>query len=280
MDFVGKALKCSDHGVMAAAMRIGCEEAVLRAVIAVETGGRGFDSKQRPMALFEPHVFYRLLNNVKRREAVRAGLAYQKWGTRPYPRDSYPRIIAACQIDEERALQATSWGLPQILGQNYRAAGFSCAAEMVSAFSEGEDAQLGAMASFIVANRLDAALVRKDWVTFAKGYNGASYKKLGYHSKLARAYSHFCRVGSIAPPEVISPEVKNRDRATQLLKQSKRSAVVALSTVATAPIATSVAGTFDADPSVVGFVGFISSILIVGAAIWAWRASRRVDLFN
>jgi hypothetical protein len=280
MDFIGKALKCSDHVVRAAAARIGCEEAVLRAVIAVETGGRGFDGKQRPMALFEPHVFYRLLKDKQRREAVKAGLAYQKWGTRPYPRDSYPRIIAACRIDEERALQATSWGLPQILGQNYRAAGFRCAAEMVSAFSEGEDAQLGAMARFIVANRLDAALVRKDWETFAKGYNGPSYKTLGYHSKLARAYSHFCRTRPVALPEAISPEVKNRDHATQLVKQSKRSAAVALSTAAATPMATSVASTLHADPSAVVLVGVVLSIVAIGAAILTWRASRRVELFN
>jgi hypothetical protein len=280
MDFVGNALKCSDHGVRAAAARIGCEEAVLRAVIAVETGGRGFDGKQRPMALFEPHVFYRLLDNAKRREAVKAGLAYQKWGTRPYPRDSYPRIVAACRIDEERALQSTSWGLPQILGQNYRAAGFKCAVAMVSAFSEGEDAQLDAMARFIVANRLDAALVRKDWVTFAKGYNGPSYKTLGYHSKLARAYSHFCRTRSVSLPEAISPEVKNRDHATQLVKQSKRSAAVALSAAATMPMAASVASTLHVAPSAVALGGLVLIIFVVGTAILTWRASRRVDLFK
>jgi hypothetical protein len=279
MDFVGKALKCSDHGVRAAAARIGCEEPVLRAVIAVETGGRGFDGRLRPMALFEPHVFYRLLNKEHRREAVKAGLAYQKWGTRPYPRDSYPRIAAACKIDEELALQATSWGLPQILGQNYRAAGFRCASEMVLAFSESEDVQLGAMARFIVANRLDAALVRKDWTTFARGYNGPSYKTLGYHSKLAGAYSHFSRRRVVALPESISPEVKNKDHALQLLTQSKRSAVVAVSTAATAPVVIGIASNNHAGTSVGALIGIALCVIAVGAALMWWRASRHFKLF-
>ena len=56
--------------------------------------------------------------------AVAAGLAYPKWGERPYPSDSYPRIMAAGAIDLQAALKATSWGMGQILGENYAAAGF------------------------------------------------------------------------------------------------------------------------------------------------------------
>lgn len=37
--------------------------------------------------LFEPHVFYRLLGKgAKRDAAVSAGLAYPKWGMKPYAR--------------------------------------------------------------------------------------------------------------------------------------------------------------------------------------------------
>ncbi len=209
MEFVGEARKCTDLGYEAAAARIGCEMAVLRAVVAIETGGRGFDAKGRPKALFEPHVFFRLSRGAKRQAAIKAGLAYQKWGTRPYPKDSYARIAAACEIDEERALQATSWGLPQLLGRNHSAAGYETAVGMVEAFRESEDIQLAAMARFIVANRLDAALERKDWVAFAKGYNGPSYATHGYHRKLAEAYEHFRAKQPQPVAESLTPEVKN-----------------------------------------------------------------------
>jgi hypothetical protein len=192
MDFVGRkapAAKPDDFARTAAT--IGCEVAAFRAVIAVETGGRGFDATGRLKALFEPHIFYRLLGEDNRRAAVRAGLAYRSWGTRPYPKDSYPRIMAALCIDEERALQATSWGMPQILGVNHKAAGYDSACAMVDAFLAGEAEHLAAMARFIVSNKLDAALKRRDWAAFARGYNGARFAVNSYDKKLAQAYAHF-----------------------------------------------------------------------------------------
>jgi len=280
MNFVGRALKASDQGAKAAAALIGCDGAVLSAVIAVETGGRGFDNKQRPKALFEPHVFYRLLDGKRRRDAVNAGLAYKKWGARPYPRDSYPSIVAACQIDQNIALQATSWGLPQILGQNYKAAGFRSSIEMVAAFCESEDAQLAAMARFIVANRLDQALVRKDWATFAKGYNGPSYKTLGYDSKLARAYSHLSRARLQDLPQTVTPDVKNEVRASQLVGQSKRSSAAALSVAVATPIATTVAGSLHARSSVALLIAVCFAVVVAAFFVFAWCALRRIELYK
>lgn len=193
MEFRGEAEPRSEAGLLRVAAMIRCEIAALRAVVDVETGGKGFDGRGRPKALFEPHVFHGLLRRKGDRallaRAVQSGLAYPKWGTKPYPADSFPRIEAACRIDEELALQATSWGLPQILGQNHAAAGFGSAAEMVTAFCGSEDVQLLAMTRFIIAKGLDGALRRKDWAEFAKGYNGPAYARHGYHTKLAKAYA-------------------------------------------------------------------------------------------
>jgi hypothetical protein len=186
-----------------AASVIGCEVAAFRAVVAVETGGAGFDKKGRPRALFEPHVFYRQLSGDLRRRAVNAGLAYAKWGTKPYPADSWGRILGACGLDEERALRATSWGLPQVLGENFAACGYANARELVAAFVTGEPAQLDAMADFIVANKLDKALRGRDWKAFARGYNGPGYERNDYDTKLATAYSRFA-AAKIAP--VVAPE--------------------------------------------------------------------------
>jgi hypothetical protein len=221
MEFSGQALKWTDAGRRAAAEVIGCEVAVLQAVIEVEAGGTGFDRSGRPTALFEPHVFFRVLSGEKRRRAVAAKLAYSRWGTRPYPLNSYPRILAACAIDEERALQATSWGLPQILGINHQAAGFSSAADMVIAFCKGEDEQLRAMAQFIVTMKLDGPLRRRDWTKFAKSYNGPSYKRNGYDVKLARTYSQIRSAQSITVPS--GPSSKNNDQVNSLSAKSQRS---------------------------------------------------------
>lgn len=189
MDFRGAAKRLDDIDIPRIGARIGIGEDVLHAVMEVETRGSGFDPKGRPKMLFEPHIFWRDLGAGRERdEAVAQRLAYPKWGTRPYPADSYPRLEAAMKIHERAALRSASWGLGQIMGFNANAAGYSSEMAMVLAFMRDEEDQLDAMVRFIVSKGLDDALRRHDWAAFAKGYNGAAYAKHGYHVKLAEAY--------------------------------------------------------------------------------------------
>lgn len=204
IDFQGTASRRSPQSIADAAETMGCDEAAVRAVIQVEARGQGFDSKGRPLALFEPHVFYRCLSGAKQKRAVELGIAYKDWKPNAYPRDSYPRIAQAVQIDEAAALKATSWGLPQILGENYREAGFNSPAEMVEEFANGEDEQIAAMARFIVSKRLHKHLQSRSWAKFALGYNGPGYKKNSYDQKLERAYLKFSGgpVGFMQPDDI------------------------------------------------------------------------------
>ncbi len=73
--------------------------------------------------------------------AREARIATPKWGTKPYPADSY-RHRAGAGIDPRVALEATSWGLGQIMGSNHVAAGYESAAEMVAAFLDSEERSL------------------------------------------------------------------------------------------------------------------------------------------
>ena len=116
------------------------------------------------------------------------GLAYQKWGTRAYPKDSYPRLLSAIQINEEAALRSCSWALGQIMGFNAEMIGYSSARAMVEAFADDEEAQLQGLVDYIVAVGLDDELRRHDWRGFARGYNGPGYATHGYHTKLASAF--------------------------------------------------------------------------------------------
>lgn len=189
IDFKGRAKKLDalDYGRIA--KTIGASEDHIRAVVEVETAGGGFDAQGRPKMLFEPHVFYRELGEAKQRIAVDQGLAYRKWGEKPYPKDSYPRLLLALKIDRPAALRSASWGLGQIMGFNAKAAGYRDAESMVEAFLDDEEKQLEAMVNFIVSEGLDDDLVRRDWSGFARGYNGAGYAAHGYHTKLAAAYA-------------------------------------------------------------------------------------------
>lgn len=211
-NFRGPGTRLSDGDITRTAQMLGVGEDELHAVLEVECSGRGHDSTGRPKMLFEPHVFYRNLSGAKREQAVAAGLAYRAWKPGAYPADSYPRLIAAMQIDEEAALRSASWGMPQLLGENYAMVGYSSAKAMVEAFVQGgEPTQLDAMARFIRKKGLDKALQDKDWAAFAKGYNGASYAKHGYHTKLAKAYRRWAGIPDTPLGDKPAPKPQRRD---------------------------------------------------------------------
>jgi len=196
MEFVGNHNKLSPSDIDDVANDLGVESAALRAVLSVETGGSGFDAAGRPKALFERHYFYRFLADQpdKQAQAVTAGLAYPKWGEKPYPHGSdavYAEINAACDIDEDAALRSVSWGLGQIMGNNHKMVGYDDVQDMVTDAMESELKQLRQMAAFIKAAGLLDELQNKNWAGFAKGYNGPQYEVNKYDVKLADAYNKF-----------------------------------------------------------------------------------------
>jgi hypothetical protein len=215
MNFVGTGRRLAQGDVGDAARVLGIETAVLLAFLEVEAAGRGFDSKSRPKALFEPHVFHRNLSGALRATAVAAGLAYAKW-KRDYPADSYPRLEKAIGIAREPAFRSASYGLPQILGENHKAAGFASAEAMFSAMKQGEREQLLAMVTLLKSWGLAKHLVGKDfsdpesWVPAVERYNGKSFRANNYHGKAAVAYVKHAKgidakSGTPLPPKVIVP---------------------------------------------------------------------------
>ena len=193
-DFRGAAVRITPEDFDSLAAEAGLETAALRAVVAVEASGSGFDSTGRPKVLFEPHVFYRQLEGVKRVEAVGEGLAYLKWGEKPYPKGSdaqYDRINRAMKIDQSAALKSASWGLGQIMGFNHVSAGYGDVETMVLACLDGEAKHVQMMLNFIRHNRLLRFLQEKDWASFARGYNGPGFAKNAYDIRLDTAYKQF-----------------------------------------------------------------------------------------
>jgi len=189
--FVGAARPLKEDDIRLVAGYLGCHLAALKAVIAVESRGEGFDDG-RPIILNEPHIFWRELGaGANRNKAVKAGLAYQKWGSKPYPKTQaarYKWLEEAMAIDERAALRSCSWGLGQVMGFNHGLCGFADVQRFVRAMLISEGAQLYAMARFIVSKDLHDELRERDWSGFARSYNGASFAKHGYHTKLKNAY--------------------------------------------------------------------------------------------
>jgi hypothetical protein len=87
-------------------------------------------------------------------------------------------------LDRAAALQSASWGLGQVLGENFKVGGFVSVDEMVQAMSDSEDTQITAVGAFILGRRLDRALATHDWASFARGYNGPAFATNHYDVRL------------------------------------------------------------------------------------------------
>lgn len=201
----GKRLETTD--IPRVAHEIGVGEDLIHALVEVEASGRGFDDKKRLKALYEPHVAYRCSSGAARKALVDAGLAYKDWKPGAYPKDSYPRILAAMAIDTDAALKATSWGLAQILGENFKDAGYGSVRAMIADFIDDEDNHLEAMIRFCKSKGIDTALraiqakvdageavTADDWRPVALRYNGKGYAKHNYHGRLNAAFARWLKV--------------------------------------------------------------------------------------
>lgn len=171
----------------------GIEPAALLAVADVESGGRAtarVNGEDRPLILFEYHVFYRALPAEKRAEAVRRNLARQKWGALPYRRSQaarYAQLDRAKKIDRQAAYAACSWGVGQVLGENATWLGYANPEALAQAAMSGVAGQIKLMLRFIRKAGLADELMRRDWRGFARRYNGPGQVDL-YAGLMAKAY--------------------------------------------------------------------------------------------
>lgn len=176
----------------------GIEYAGLKAVVEVEASGKGFIGDV-PKILYEPHIMYRLLTKKNyitiRNNLMKAhpNLCYPRWGTYRYGAESiqHRRLEIASQFNRDTALESCSWGLGQVMGFHWKSLGYESLQAFINDMYESEAKQLEAMIRFIKVNGLLLALKNKDWVKFARGYNGSGYAKNKYHIKLANAYAKY-----------------------------------------------------------------------------------------
>lgn len=174
-----------------AAETLGCEVAAIKAVSKTESGSSGSyfkfqsDDDFVPAILFERHHFHRHTNgNYDRYNDI----SNPEPGGYGEHRMQYPKLMKAYMLDKKAALMSASWGKFQILASNYSSAGYSSPEEFVLAISKSEKNQLKAFVGFIQSNRVLLQAIRdKDWLTFAKTYNGP--RQNGYDLRMERNYN-------------------------------------------------------------------------------------------
>jgi hypothetical protein len=190
MNFIGQTLALDSAGLNATAAALNVELPYIWAVLHVEAAGCGFLPDRRPIIRFERLQFHQLTGGVY--DATHPAISSSLSGNAAADGAAqYTLLNQALALNPKAALESTSWGLGQILGENYILAGFTDVQSMVAAMIDSEDAQLAAFQSFLQETDLAAPLQSQNWAAFARGYNGVDFKANGYDTKLAAAYQLF-----------------------------------------------------------------------------------------
>lgn len=184
--------------IATAADAAGIPKAGMLAIVEVETAGSPTEADGRtPTFLFERHIFHRELTArqpAKLAQAVKGGLAIPTWSKATQYKDERTSqmrldlLARAKAVDEDCALRACSWGLPQIMGNECHEVEFSNSKGLVDFMTtRGVPGHIEVMIRFLKARNLVSAIERKDWAYVALRYNGSGYRQNQYDTRLAAA---------------------------------------------------------------------------------------------
>ena len=177
---------------------LGVNPACLKAVQKVETGGKGgFERNGKPQILFEGHVFWRELTKIGidpvKIQSGNENILYKTWTKSKYVGGpgEWIRFEKAKNINESAAIKSASWGMFQIMGNNYVLCGCTNIKEFYNLMCKDKFSQFLLGMEFLKQSKLIPYLVKQDWAGFAKGYNGPNYAKNSYDKRLRDAFLSF-----------------------------------------------------------------------------------------
>lgn len=181
------------------AQKLGVEVAAIKAVVDIEAGKthQGFVAPGKPLINFDLTMF--------RRFATRRGVNLSKYSkshsivftsSKGSQTRAHRRLEAAKTINSNAAIEGTFWGMFQIGGFNWKKCGAESLDDFVAKMSRSERDQLDMFAEFITSTGLLKHLQQKNWAAFARGYNGPSYARRSYHTRMASAYARHSKPAS------------------------------------------------------------------------------------
>ena len=170
-----------------AAKKLRCEVPAIKAVAEVESRGKGFYASGFPVVLFERHIFRKYTQG--RYNKTHPHLSGPAGNYGAAGQNQINKFNEAFKLNPIAAMKSCSWGKFQIMGFNYEICGYEDVGSFVDAMKESEGKHLDAFVEFVIGNGLAIHLRTKNWTAFAKGYNGAGYKKNNYDVKMAKAYA-------------------------------------------------------------------------------------------
>ncbi len=174
-----------------AAGLIGCDTPAVKAAAFVEGGKTGFYASGKIILKFEGHVFHMYTKG--KFDQSHPTLSYPRWTERfsAFGEDAYLRFNDAFNLDPHAAMLSTSWGMFQVMGENYSSCGCRSVDELITFLKQDEDNHLVSYCRYLKAERIDRFLIAHDWDAYAYRYNGSLYQKDDYAGQLRRAYQKF-----------------------------------------------------------------------------------------
>jgi hypothetical protein len=190
---------------------------VVKAVVSVESSGRGHLSDGRAKILFEGHLFWKNLQNegktlaeVEELAKANPDILFKHWTRQHYKGGlgEHERLKRAKAIHPKAAVYSASWGLFQILGQNLedniKSRNYLNYEDFEKKQHENELYHFLDFLAFITTKSHKGKKLYEyiqgddesayNWAAFAYGYNGQGYKANKYDTKLAEAYAKFKKV--------------------------------------------------------------------------------------
>jgi murein L,D-transpeptidase YcbB/YkuD len=162
--------------------------ATILGVVEQESAGKIYaevDGRNEPVIRWEGHYFYRLLTEPERTTAVRAKLAAKSAGQIKNPaaqQDRWDKLLKpAMAISRKAAIESASWGVGQVMGDNWESLKYASAENFLESVRSGVGGQIDAMMRFCDVNKLLPAMRRGDFASFARRYNGPG--AVGSYSK-------------------------------------------------------------------------------------------------
>ncbi len=172
------------------AKELGVEVAAIKAVVRIEAGEKlqGFWAPGVPVANYVQSLYNKYSGKGSGRKIKDAKIPS---GLSGYALQEWTALTNARKKNADAADMGTYWGMFQIGGYNYKLCGCSSVEEMVEKICDSEFSQLEMFAVFIRNSGMLEALQKKDWAAFARKYNGPSYAKRGYHTRMAKEYANY-----------------------------------------------------------------------------------------
>ncbi|OQY48297.1 MAG: hypothetical protein B6242_02760 [Anaerolineaceae bacterium 4572_78] len=173
------------------------DAAVALATLLAESVGHSFSADGRMIIRFENHVFFDYWGKYQptmfqRRFKHSSEKRWEQQQWRRYDHEAWKNCHTsqqqeweifefACAFDDTAAKLSISMGAPQIMGFNYDIIGYRTVHDMFAAFSSSERGQIVGFFSLVKGNESTSpmlhALQNLDFVSFARGYNGAGQEE-------------------------------------------------------------------------------------------------------